>query len=102
MSSHKYHLVVTDEAKEDFKHILSFTRRVWGEQQADKYGNMLHRILGVIELTPEHGKSALPPCRYVRAGQHYIFYRLDGDTIFILRILHSKMDFSRHLGDILH
>ena len=102
MSSHNYHLIITDEAEEDFKHILSFTERLWGERQADKYGNMLDKTLSVIELSPESGKGDLPPYRYVRAGQHYIFYRLDGDAIFVVRIVHNKMDFARHLGDLLH
>lgn len=97
MSSHKYYLVITDESKEDFRDILSFTRRMWGDQQVDKYGDLLHNALRAIELNPEIGKADLPPYCYVRAGQHYVFYKLDGDMISVFRILHSKMDFTRHL-----
>jgi plasmid stabilization system protein ParE len=70
---------------------------MWGDQQVDKYGDLLHNTLRAIELNPEIGKADLPPYRYVRAGQHYVFYKLDSDTISVFRILHSKMDFTRHL-----
>jgi hypothetical protein len=32
-----------------------------------------------------------------RAGEHVIFYRVDGDAIIIIRILHGRMDSTRHL-----
>ncbi len=36
--------------------------------------------------------------RCARAGKHYVFYRIEGDTVRVSRILHEKMDFSRHLN----
>jgi toxin ParE1/3/4 len=32
------------------------------------------------------------------AGQHYIFYRLEGEIIYVLRVLHSKMNYAQHLN----
>lgn len=35
--------------------------------------------------------------RHLRAGSHVIFYRISGETIEIVRILHARMYFARHL-----
>jgi plasmid stabilization system protein ParE len=46
---------------------------------------------------PLMGNGDLPPYRHVRAGKHIVFYRLTGDKVQVSRILHSAMDFVRHL-----
>jgi len=35
--------------------------------------------------------------RKVRAGSHIIFFKVTTDGIDVVRILHQKMDFNRHL-----
>lgn len=98
MSSRKtYSLSLSDEAIEDFRDVLSYTMQMWGEQQVEEYATILHKSLTAIEQDPLIGKDDLPPYRHVRAGKHVVFYRLTGDKVKVSRILHSAMDFVRHL-----
>lgn len=98
MSSHKtYTLTLSDEAIEDFRDILSYTMQMWGEQQVDEYAAILDKALSAIQRNPLMGKANLPPYRHVSAGKHIVFYRLTGNKVQVSRILHSAMDFVRHL-----
>lgn len=98
MSSRKtYSLSLSDEAIEDFRDILSYTMQMWGEQQVEEYAAIVHKALTAIEQNPLTGKNDLPPYRHVRAGKHIVFYRVTGNDIYVSRILHSAMDFVRHL-----
>ena len=98
MSSRKtYSLSLSDEAIEDFRDILSYTMQMWGERQVEEYATILHKALTAIEQNPLMGNGDLPPYRHVRAGKHIVFYRLTGDKVQVSRILHSAMDFVRHL-----
>jgi plasmid stabilization system protein ParE len=45
MSSPKYKIILSDEAREDFRDILSFTIQMWGEQQADIYASIINDAL---------------------------------------------------------
>jgi toxin ParE1/3/4 len=40
-----------------------------------------------------------PGLRSHPVGQHVCFYRVDERTITITRILHAKMDATKHLGE---
>lgn len=99
MSSTKYQLTLSYAAREDFRDILSYTLQMWGDRQMEEYGSMLHAALIAIEQNPEIGKTNLPPYRYFKVAQHYIFYRLHKNNIAVSRILHGKMDFIRHLDN---
>ena len=55
--------------------------------------------MGAIQSNPEIGTS----CNYIRLGyrqyqinHHFVFYRLDSKKIYIIRILHQKMDMARY------
>jgi plasmid stabilization system protein ParE len=36
--------------------------------------------------------------RALRSGSHMVFYREEGDTLFIARVLHQAMHATRHLS----
>lgn len=98
MSSRKtYSLSLSDEAIGDFRDILSYTMQMWGEQQVEEYATILHKALAAIEQNPLIGKDDLPSYRHIRAGKHVVFYRVTRDKVQVSRILHSAMDFVRHL-----
>lgn len=94
-----YYLVLSDEAKEDFRDILQYTLQEWGERQMQRYVDILNTAFLEIETNPLKGKKDFPPYRFVRAKDHYIFYRIENKTIVVSRILHGAMNFLRHLHD---
>lgn len=94
-----YRLELSDSAEKDFQNILFYTLQEWGERQMLRYAEALDTALIEIEKNPLKGKKDFPPHRFVRAKDHYIFYRIDKKTIIVTRILHGAMHFLRHLHD---
>ena len=98
MSSPKRRIELSQQAKEDFRDILSYTLTTWGESQLAKYRASINDALQVISQNPSAGRPSVKPTLKVRAvEQHRIFYRTIDDTIYVVRILHERMDTSRHL-----
>lgn len=83
------------EAEEDLLEVWEFSRRQWGEEQADVYiDQILLRIgwlvgnPGLWHARPELGEGV----HSYPAERHVIFFRRDENTIAIARILHGRMD----------
>ena len=98
MSSPKRRIELSQPAKEDFPDILAYTLITWGESQLAKYRASINDALHVILHNPSAGRfSVKPTLKVLAVERHGIFYRTIGDTIYIVRILHERMDPSRHL-----
>ena len=84
MSVPEFHLELSDLAQLDFRDILSFTLQMWGEDQLIEYKGKIDGALQTIAGNPG-------------IGRHQIFYLVDGATVYVVRILHERMNASRHL-----
>ena len=96
MSVHKFRLELSESAKLDLRDILSFTLQTWGEGQLVEYKHKIDNALNTLIENPQvgrpkHGMKVYP------VGRHLIFYRLAESTVFVVRILHERMDTERHL-----
>jgi toxin ParE1/3/4 len=101
MSRPEYRLELASEAEGDFEDILLYTLLTWGKQQMHDYSELLDHALETIQANPNIGRThslVAPPYKCLQAGQHLIFYRLEGSTVFVVRILHSRMDPTSRLG----
>ena len=92
--------VLSPRAQADVNEIWDYTEHRWGVDQAEAYIRLLHRDIETIAGNPAQGR----PCPEIRAGyhrypsgSHVLFYHLTGDTLEIVRILHKRMDFERHM-----
>jgi toxin ParE1/3/4 len=81
-------------ARTDLFQIVDYALNAWGAEQAERYLDGLRDCLDQLSSSPGMGR----PCERLRAGyrrfehgKHVIFYRLDGQSIFISRILHERM-----------
>jgi toxin ParE1/3/4 len=88
------------KAISDLDSIWNYTVETWGEDQAERYLQMLNTSFNTIAKDPERGR----PCDEIRedylkirAGRHTIFFRNELFGIDIIRILHQSMDVDRHL-----
>jgi len=97
MSSPDFTLELSERAQLDFQDILSYTLQTWGEEQLVKYRDLIASSFTVLTKNPESGRGDIIPYRRYTAGQHFIFYRIEGTTVIIVRILHRRSDFLRHL-----
>ena len=94
------HIVKSPKAETDLEDIWLYSFENWGEAQADKYYDVL--IEGIKELAdnPQMGKSrnyVRKNYRSIQLKRHVIYYRLQGQIIDIVRVLHEKMNPENHL-----
>jgi toxin ParE1/3/4 len=87
-------------AKADIRGIWAYTSDYWGREQAEIYLGLIEAAVEAITDDPKPGR----PCNEVRqgyrkhlVGSHVLFYRMKGKTVFVVRILHQRMNVERHL-----
>lgn len=87
-------------AQSDLNGVFDYTVRQWGLEQAVRYTQMIERACAMFADAPEQAQD----CGYVRAGyrraaveRHVIYFRVENYGIAVIRILHARMDASRHL-----
>lgn len=87
-------------AQADIEEIWNYTVARWGASQAEKYLRQLAEAMAYVAADPARGRA----CDDVRAGYrkyavgaHVLFYKRTQDGVDVVRILHQRMDFERHL-----
>jgi toxin ParE1/3/4 len=94
-------LAFSELARKDLRSILRYTLKTWGERQRDSYRQSIRDAALNLTQFPRLGETmedVLPGIRSRKVGQHVIYYRLDDDTVTIVRILHEKMDAGGIIG----
>ena len=91
---------LTPRARSDIEEIWDYTAARWSVDQAEVYLRQIKAAIEAIAADPSRGRA----CDDVRAGyrkypagSHLLFYRATPEGIDIVRILHQRMDFERHL-----
>jgi toxin ParE1/3/4 len=88
------------EADADIQHIAEISLRQWGLARAEKYILDLHETFEMLVEFPDLGRNAShirPGYRKTETASHSVFYRKTEDGVLIVRVLHQRMDFERHL-----
>jgi toxin ParE1/3/4 len=92
--------IVSPKAEQDLSEIWDYTANRWGVDQAEAYIRLIQLAIETVAEDPRKGRR----CDEVRAGyrkypagSHMVMYR-DADTgIDVVRVLHGRMDFERHV-----
>lgn len=91
---------LTLAAQRDLETIWTHTCRAWGEEQADRYIDVLTADFAELAQSPK----IAPACDDIRPGyrcrsveRHMIYFRITTYGIAVVRILHDRMDAQRHL-----
>jgi len=100
MSAKGYRLSPLAEA--DLEDIWLYTFKKWSLEQADNYHRDLVTMINDLAMGHKAGRVADVRDGYFKqiVGAHVIYFRRtdDGiDVIDVIRILHGRMDISRHL-----
>ncbi|MFW2350395.1 type II toxin-antitoxin system RelE/ParE family toxin [Qipengyuania sp.] len=93
-------VVVLPSAEADLDAIATYTKQQWGRDQARQYLASLRAVMDDLGDFPQrHPRydSAFGPFHRAPSGDHRIYYRLEGNTILVVRVLHSRMDPSDQL-----
>lgn len=94
-------LTIAPLARDDIKDIGRYTQTTWGVAQRDVYLRTFATVFGQMRDGTITGRARdeirdnllCYPC-----NKHMIFFRrTDAGDVQILRILHERMDFGRHL-----
>lgn len=103
MSANSRHYILSPLAENDLEDIWVYTFQNWSLDQAEKYHVELITAIEALASGSKLGRET----NGIRAGylkyavgQHFLFYRLTGDYLDVIRILHKQMDVSVHLGII--
>lgn len=101
MSGHsKHRLRITAPALSDVEAIAAYSYEQWGEQQTKAYMTQIDRTIQAIGSDPDLGREryGVPGAiKGRKSGSHIVFYRVQDQTVFIMRILHESMDHGRHV-----
>ena len=92
--------VLSPRAQIDLDDIWNYTATKWDDQQAERYIRDIWHAIRMLAVDPRNGRA----CDDIRAGyrkysvgSHVLFFRQVDAGIDIVRILHNRMDFERHL-----
>ena len=94
------HFVLTPRAQADLDEIWDYTADRWGLDQAETYTRQLWTDIAIVADRPSLGRECTEVRRGYRmypSGSHVLFYRHTADGIDIVRILHERMDYERHI-----
>jgi toxin ParE1/3/4 len=92
--------VLSPRARADLDDIWDYSVVRWGVVHTERYQRGLWHAIQICAADPQQGRD----CGDIRAGyyrypvgSHVLFYRLTATGIDVVRILHQRMDFERHL-----
>lgn len=91
---------LTPAAQRDLSSIWDFTTERWDEQQAETYVLEIRSAIERIADQPERGRAVdevRTGYRRYAIGSHLIFFLARADGVDVVRILHQRMDPTRHL-----
>ncbi len=91
---------LSGEADSDLFEIARYTLETWDEAQTDRYLTGLHELFQKLAMKPQLGMASddiRPGYLRRRYRSHMAFYKRSGAGILIVRVLHVRMDFLRHL-----
>ncbi|MEI6484670.1 MAG: type II toxin-antitoxin system RelE/ParE family toxin [Sphingomonadales bacterium] len=93
-------LDVTSAARADLDALIDDGAARFGPDAALAYAETIATALRRLETFPQSAPEVewrADGVRKLTIGQHLAFYRIEGDVVRILRILHQRMEPARHL-----
>ena len=86
-------------AEEDLFKIISTTIDSWGNEQAKVYAQTMDAALLKLAQYPDFGRQRSDIYNGARSfpvEKHIVFYQVSDNGIDVARILHQRMDLSKH------
>lgn len=91
---------LTPAAQQDLDSIFDYTAEHWGVAQAIRYTTDIKDACESIANAPTQGRD----CGHIRAGyrsravgRHTLYFKAAPYGVAVVRILHDRMDVTRHL-----
>ena len=91
---------LSKQAESDLEDIWLYTLETWSLEQAETYHSLLNQAFDGLAANTKVGRIADIRDGYFKysVGSHLIFYKITTLHLDVIRILHQRMDVSRHLN----
>lgn len=86
-------------AEDDLYKIISTTINSWGNEQAKEYAQNIDAALIKLAQYPDFGRERNEIYKGAKSfpvEKHIVFYQVSDSGIDVARILHQRMDLSKH------
>ena len=99
-------LIYTPKALEDLQRVKSYITEQFGASKAKIGVREITSAARQLEIFPDEGPSLEElidyptDYHYLVVKPNYVFYRIEGDTVRVIRILNEKQDFLQILFGI--
>jgi toxin ParE1/3/4 len=93
-------LEFTEIARADLKSIRRYSHRSWGPERTTQYMAALRDAMkGLVAGTvvSRTRDDLRPGLQMAASGRHCVFFEADPSRILVVRVLHDRMDYQRHL-----
>ncbi|MGJ8560930.1 MAG: type II toxin-antitoxin system RelE/ParE family toxin [Litorimonas sp.] len=90
---------LSNRAKQDYQAIIRYTAKTWGKDQARTYaGAIIAACEGLVDgrVVSRPTDDIRQGLRKAKSGSHVIYFEVQGDEVFVIRILHQAMDAGQH------
>jgi toxin ParE1/3/4 len=94
--------VIRPAAEKDLSDIWHYGADNWGIEQADRYTDGLFALFDLLADFPEMARERsefTPLVRIHPSGAHLVIYRVEGQELEIIRILHAHQNLTAYLLD---
>lgn len=91
---------LTPAAARDLSSIWDYTEQRWDVRQAENCVSEIRASIERIGESPDRGRACddiRQGYRRYAIGSHLVFYVVNHDCVDVVRILHQRMDPTRHL-----
>ena len=85
---------------DDIRSIRAYTLQNWGTEQEQRYLDQLWDKFAEIFEEPSKFRfrqDLFPECQIAAERKHVILFRIRRGSLQVVRVLHSAMDFKRHI-----
>jgi len=90
----------TEIARADLKSIRRYSHRTWGPDRTAQYMAALRDTMkGLVarNVVSSTRNDLKPGLQMATSGRHCVFFEAHQSRILVLRVLHDRMDYQRHL-----
>jgi toxin ParE1/3/4 len=94
-------LELTESARADLKSIRRYFLPAWGGERTERYMVALRDTMESLlsgRAVGREREDLRPRLRMATSGRHRIFFEVDSSRVMVIRVLHDRMDYGRHLG----
>jgi toxin ParE1/3/4 len=93
-------LELTEIAQADLKSIRRYSHRTWGPDRTVRYmAGLRDTMKGLVAGTvvSRNCDDVRPGLQMATSGRHCVFFETAPSRVLVVRVLHDKMDYQRHL-----